>query len=165
MTITTLPELDAPVIACSAFNAILYAPVAHRGPLLDQVSVNLTRGAFTAITGRPGSGARELAQVLGGRRRLDAGRIIRATEKVAFVAPQLDAARLSTAITRALAAEPELIVVDAFGWACSAPVIAALRTVAAQRGITVLLATDDLDTAADADRVLILENGRLVADL
>lgn len=153
-----------PGIACSTLNATIDSP-AHGRPLLDGVSVNLVRGEVTAITGRPRSGARELGHVLAGQRSLHSGHVLRGVDRVAHVPAQLDAARLSDAVTRALSTDPELVVVDMFGWATSEHVIASLRTVAGHRGMTVVLVTDDTATAVQADRVLVLADGRLVDDL
>lgn len=158
----SLGEEGTPHIACSAFNATITS-AGH--PVLDGVTVNLARGAITAITGRVRSGARELGLALAGRRPLDAGHIFHTMERIAYVPPQPDAARLSVAVARALTSDPELIVVDTFGWATGEHVLASLRTVARQRGITVVLVTDDLATAVRADRVLVLQAGRLVDDL
>ncbi|GAB3697901.1 ATP-binding cassette domain-containing protein [Mariniluteicoccus flavus] len=160
---------SVPVIACSAFNATVDSTTqsreGHAHPLVDGVSVNLERGSFTAVTGRPRSGARELVHAIAGQRALDAGRIFRTVDRVAFVPAQLDAARLSDAVARALATDPEMVVVDTFGWANSPHVLSSLRAVARQRGITVVLATDDLGTAIQAERVLVMQEGRLVDDL
>lgn len=163
------PAPDVPagsrhVIACSALNATVESPSLGQ-PLLDGVSVNIQRGSFTAITGRPRSGARELGHALAGQRGLDGGLVVRAVDRVAFVPAQLDAARLSDAVARALADDPELVVVDTFGWATSDAVLSSLRTVARERDMTVVLVTSDFASALIADRVLVMDAGHLAEDL
>lgn len=160
-----LGESGLPHIACSAFNATVASAHDPLHPVVDGVTVNLARGSITALTGKVRSGARELGLAFAGRRALDAGHVFHTVDRVSYVPPQLDAARLSDAVVRALAEDPDLVVVDTFGWASGDHVLASLRAVARQRGITVLLVTDDLASAVQADRVLVMQGGRLVDDL
>ncbi len=76
--------------------------------------------------------------------------------------------RQRVAIARALAAEPRLILADEptgnLDSARSREIIELLRTIARERGATVLLVTHDLEAAAIADRRCTLRDGRLRED-
>jgi ABC-type lipoprotein export system ATPase subunit len=74
--------------------------------------------------------------------------------------------RQRVAIARALAGEPKLVLADEptgnLDSSRSREIVDLLRTVAHERGATVLLVTHDLEAASAADRTLSLRDGRLV---
>jgi predicted ABC-type transport system involved in lysophospholipase L1 biosynthesis ATPase subunit len=76
--------------------------------------------------------------------------------------------RQRVAIARALANGPRLLLADeptgALDSETGAQVLALLQRLRAERGMTVLLVTNDEDVAATADRTLRLRDGRLTPD-
>ena len=76
--------------------------------------------------------------------------------------------RQRVAIARALANGPRLLLADeptgALDSETGEHVLALLRRLRAERGMTVLLVTNDDDVAATADRTLRLRDGRLIPD-
>ena len=73
------------------------------------------------------------------------------------------------AIARALATRPEVIFCDeptgALDTRAAAEVLTLLRAVVDDHGLTVVMVTHDPVAASYADRVLVLADGRIVADL
>jgi ABC-type lipoprotein export system ATPase subunit len=73
--------------------------------------------------------------------------------------------RQRVAIARALANEPRLLLADeptgALDSATGGQIVELLQSVRAQRGTTVLLATNDPDVAGRADRILRIRDGRI----
>jgi len=73
-----------------------------------------------------------------------------------------------TAIARALVHAPALVLADEptgnLDSRAAAQVVALLRALAARRGATVVMVTHAADAAAEADRVVELSDGRIVAD-
>ncbi|OYN95842.1 hypothetical protein CGZ96_15250 [Enemella evansiae] len=171
-------------IACSAFNLTRLGPRAglHRRVLVDQTSVNLEHGRWTAVAGRRGSGASELVRCLAGVERIDGGRVFLAGRELSslnererrqarelarseYVGPQRTPVALADAVARALATAPRLLFLDTVGGAVSDTVLGSLRRAADEQGVTVVLATDDLQVALGADRALVVNEGRVVEDL
>ncbi|OYO24636.1 hypothetical protein CGZ93_02750 [Enemella dayhoffiae] len=170
-------------IACSAFNLTrLGRRGLRRRVLVDQVSVNVANARWTAIAGRPDSGAAELLRSLAGIDPVDGGRVFLAGWELSglndnqrrrarnlarsqFVGPQPTPVALADAVARALAAEPRLLFLDTIGGAVSQTVLASLRRACTERGVTVVLATAELPVALAADRALVLSSGRIVEDL
>jgi putative ABC transport system ATP-binding protein len=76
--------------------------------------------------------------------------------------------RQRVAIARALANDPRLLLADeptgALDSETGAQVLSLLRRLRGERGMTVLLVTNDDDVAATADRTLRLRDGRLIPD-
>ena len=76
--------------------------------------------------------------------------------------------RQRVAIARALANDPRLLLADeptgALDSETGAQVLSLLQRLRAERGMTVLLVTNDDDVAATADRTLRLRDGRVIPD-
>ena len=76
--------------------------------------------------------------------------------------------RQRVAIARALANEPELLLADeptgSLDSASAAQVLALLRSLHEQRGLTLLVVTHDAAVAAQAARTVTMKDGRIVAD-
>jgi putative ABC transport system ATP-binding protein len=72
------------------------------------------------------------------------------------------------AIARALAIEPELVLADEptgnLDRAAGAEVWGLLRDLARKKSVTIVMATHDSDATAFADRVVVLDDGRVVQD-
>ena len=76
--------------------------------------------------------------------------------------------RQRVALARALANDPRLLLADeptgALDSETGAQVLSLLQRLRAERGMTVLLVTNDDDVAATADRTLRLRDGRVIPD-
>ena len=131
--------LDIPVrrdlrIACSALNVTTEDDRGRR--VVDQVSLNVERGAVTCLLGGPGSGATALLDCLAGRVTPTGGHVLQ-TAPVEFLRCDLEEDYVQARV--ALAQRPH--------------------------ADTVVVATMDPGVANLADRVLVLRAGRILDDI
>ena len=107
---------------------------------VDNVSISFEQGEFCAVTGPSGSGKSTLS---GGQQQ-------------------------RIAIARALANKPSILFADEptgnLDKKSGQEVLSLLKYCAKEFGITLILVTHDLHVAEQADRILTIEDGKIVAD-
>src|SRR6266508_3558400 len=179
---SSVPEdVDAAARAVHATKVFGTGDTAVRA--LDDVSVDLARGQFTAIMGPSGSGKSTLMHCLAGLDALTAGQVLLGGVELGALSDKqltvLRGERLShrpaelsggqqqrVAMARALATRPEIVFADEptgnLDSRSSAEILEFLRHAVRELGQTVVLVTHDPVAAGYADLALFLADGRIV---
>ena len=135
-------------------------------PALDGVDLSIRQGSFTAILGHNGSGKSTLAKHMNAVLLPGGGRVWVDGMDTLAEAALLEIRRI--AIAGVIAMEPACIVLDEstamLDPAGRREVLDTVKTLNRDKGITVVLITHHMDEAAMADRVVVMDQGRVVMD-
>ena len=155
---------------------------------LEDVSLSIERGSFVVVLGHNGSGKSTLAKHMNavllpsggtvyveGMDTRDEALLLEIRRRVGMAeftrhAPHLlsGGQKQRVAIAGVIAMAPECIVLDEatamLDPAGRREVLSAIRTLNQERGITVVLITHHMDEAMDADRLIVMNDGKLVID-
>lgn len=146
----------------------------HIVKALDGVDFTVKEQEFVAIVGKSGSGKSTLLHMLGGRpvdkrfmeEMLD---LLKLRKKKEALPSNLSGGQQQrVAIARALASKPRILLADEptgnLDSASSHDVLGLLKVAAKQFRQTVILITHDMDIAQMADRIVHIEDGKIVKE-
>ena len=155
---------------------------------LEDVSLSIERGSFVVVLGHNGSGKSTLAKHMNavllpsggavyveGMDTRDEALLLEIRRRVGMVFQNPDNQIVANvveeqrvAIAGVIAMAPECIVLDEatamLDPAGRREVLSAIRALNQERGITVVLITHHMDEAMDADRLIVMNDGKLVMD-
>jgi putative ABC transport system ATP-binding protein len=136
---------------------------------LDDMTLDLPTGRFTAIMGPSGSGKSTLVHCLAGLDRLTEGQVL-VGDRLGHRPSELSGGQQQrVAVARALVSRPAIVFADEptgnLDSRGGAELLNFLRRAVDQTGQTVVMVTHDPGAAAHADAVVFLADGRLAGHL